>query len=466
MTPFRCLAGLICCTALSSAAACAVKQPPPAAVALGEVLPPTTSVPAAWKAASVPGAVTTEWVETFGDPQLDVLVEEGLRNNLDLMAAAARVDVAAALVVQARSLLYPQLALVGGAGVVGRDTTHDRSGIGGEVSWELDLWARVRAQGASADAARQATEADLLHARQSIAATVATLWYETIATERLRVAAEDAAVVYADLLNLVTTKNQVGQVSAQDVALAGADLDRARQRERAFATSGQQIVRGLEIVVGRYPSAELALAADLPPLPPPIPEGLPSELLERRPDLVAAERRVASAFHSIQAAEAARLPRIALTGFGGRSTSELLRLAGIGAGFWTVAANVVAPLFTGGALAARVDAATAEQQAALALYGQTALRAFGEVESTLASEQLLADQQTYLESVLSQDTEALRLGRLRYDAGASDLLHVLQLQARQLATSVDLIGIRNDRLANRVALHLALGGGFTPATGP
>ena len=467
MTLPRFLAGLICCAALTCVAACAVKQPPAAADALGGVLPPTTTVPAAWKTvASAPGSVVTEWVATFADPQLDVLVEEGLRNNLDLKAAAERVDVAAALVVQARSLLYPQLSLIGGAGLVGRDSTHDRSGIGGEVSWELDLWARVRAQSASADAARQATEADLLHARQSLAATVATLWYETVATERLRRTAEDATLVYADLLNLVRTRNQVGQVSAQDVALAAADLDRARQRERAFATSGQQVVRGLEIVVGRYPSAELALAADLPPLPPPIPEGLPSELLERRPDLVAAERRVASAFHAIQAAQAARLPRIALTGFGGRSTSELLRLAGIGAGYWTLAANVVAPLFTGGALAARVEAATAEQQAALALYGQTALRAFGEVESTLTSEQLLADQQTYLEAVLAQDTEALRLGRLRYDAGATDLLHVLQLQARQLATSVDLIDIRNDRLANRVALHLALGGGFTPALGP
>jgi NodT family efflux transporter outer membrane factor (OMF) lipoprotein len=466
MTPLRCLAGLICCAALTSAAACAVKQPPPAADALGGVLPPTTPIPAAWKTATVPGNVATEWVATFADPQLEALVDEGLRNNLDLKAAAARVDVAAALVVQARSLLYPQLALIGGAGVVGRDSTRDRSGIGGEISWELDLWARVRAQGASADAARQATEADLLHARQSIAATVATLWYDTIATERLRVTAEDAAALYAELLDLVRMRNQVGQVGDQDVALAGADLDRARHRERMFATSAQQIVRGLEIVVGRYPSAELGLAPDLPPLPPPVPEGLPSELLERRPDLVAAERRVASAFHAIQVAEAARLPRIALTGFGGRSTSELLRLAGVGTGFWTVAANFLAPLFTGGALAAQVRAATADQQTALALYGQTALRAFGEVESTLASEQLLADQQKYLEAVLAQDSEALRLGRLRYDVGATDLLHVLQLQARQLATRVDLIGIRNDRLANRVALHLALGGGFTPPPGP
>ena len=144
------------------------------------------------------------------------------------------------------------------------------------------------------------------------------------------------------------------------------------------------------------------------------------------------------------------------------STSELLRLANVGSSFWTVSFSFLAPIFTGGALAAPVDRATADQRTALALYGQTALRAFSAVESTLSNEQLLAAQQTYLESVLASDTEAVRLDRLRYEAGASDFLHVRQLQARQLNTRFDLIGIRNDRLANRVALHLALGGGYTP----
>jgi outer membrane protein TolC len=255
-------------------------------------------------------------------------------------------------------------------------------------------------------------------------------------------------------------------VSRQDVALAGADRDRALHLERVYANSEQQVVRGLEIVVGRYPRAELALAADLPALPPPVPAGLPSELLERRPDLIAAERRVAAAFHAIQVAKATRLPRVALTGSGGRSTSELLRLANVGAGFWTVFANFLAPIFTGGALAAQVDIATAEQQAALALYGQTALHAFSEVETALSSEQLLADQQAYLEKVFAQDSDALRLGRVRYNVGATDLLDVLQLQTRQLDTSFELIGVRADRLANRVALHLALGGGFAPPAGP
>ena len=157
------------------------------------------------------------------------------------------------------------MAIVGGAGLVGRDSVRDKSGITGEISWELDLWGRVRAQAASAAANRQANVADLLYARQSLAAIVATTWYQTIASERLRATAEDAAGLYSDLLGLVRTRNQIGQVGQEDVALAGADLDRARQRERSYATSLQQTTRGLEVVLGRYPAAEVALAPDLPP---------------------------------------------------------------------------------------------------------------------------------------------------------------------------------------------------------
>lgn len=445
---------------------CAVKQPPAPADALNSVLP-ASAMPADWRApGGTAGTVVTDWIQTFGDPQLNALVDEALQNNLDLKVASHRIEVAAALVTQARSLLYPHLVVSGGAGTVGRDWVKDRSGIVGDVSWELDLWGRVRAQGAAAEADRVAAEADLVFARQSLAATVATMWYDTIATERLRQTAQDSTQVYDELLRLVNTRLVVGRSGKQDVALALADLDRARRQERAYAMSEQHMMRGLEVILGRYPAGDMALAADLPRVPPPVPDGLPAELLERRPDLVAAERRVAAAFHAIQVAQAARLPRIALTGGGGHSTSELLRLAEVGAGFWRFGVELLAPIFTGGQLEAQVRLATAEQQAALAAYGQAALRAFSEVEASLAGEQLLDDQQRYLEAVLTQDAEALRLGRVRFTAGASDLFHVLQLQNRQLHTRFELIGVRNDRLANRVALHLALGGGFTPAPNP
>ena len=444
-----------------AAVGCTVKQPPSPADALAAVLPATTVVPPEWTSTTgLDGAVIGDWLRTFGDSQLESLVDEALRHNLDLIAAAARVDGAAALATAARALLYPQLIGTGLAGVFARDGTHDGSALFLGVSWELDVWGRVRAAGASADAMRDATAADALSARQSLAALVATLWYQTIATERLRTTAVTAATVYEDLLRLVRTRNEVGSVGAQDVALAGADLDRARERERAFAASLQQITRSLEVILGRYPAAEVKLAPSLPPVPAPIPDGLPSELLERRPDLVAAERRVASAFYAVQSAKAARLPRFTLTGSGGRSSNDLIRLIGAGAGFWRAGIELLAPIFLGGALQAQVRFATADQEAALALFGQAALRAFSEVESTLANEPLLADQQRHLEAVLAQDSEALRLGRLRYEGGATDLLHVLEIQTRVLNSQFALVAIRNDRLANRIALHLALGGGF------
>jgi multidrug efflux system outer membrane protein len=458
--PLFCLLGLVVLGGAS--VGCVVKQPPSPADALAGVLPGTTTVPPEWRAtAGVDGKVIEEWLSTFRDVQLQTIVDEGLEHNLDLKAAVARVDGAAALATAARSMLYPQLTATVFAGVIERDgQARQRPGAVLDVSWELDVWGRVRAAGASADAIKDATAADLLSARQSLAALMATVWYQTIATERLRVTAVSAAAVYEDLLRLVKIRNDIGVVGGQDVALAGADLDRARERERAFAESLQQLARSLEVLLGRYPAAELALAPSLPPVPAPVPDGLPSELLERRPDLVAAERRVAAAFHSVQAAKAARLPRFTLTASGGRSSNELLRLIGVGARFWSVGFEMFAPLFLGGALQAQVRVATADQEASLALFGQAALRAFSEVESALGSEQLLSDQERYLESVLAQDSEALRLGRLRYQGGATDLLHVLDIQTRVLNTQFSLVDIRNERLANRIALHLALGGGF------
>jgi NodT family efflux transporter outer membrane factor (OMF) lipoprotein len=383
-------------------------------------------------------------------------------NNLDLKAAAARVDVAAGLVVQARSLLYPYVNIVGGVGATGRDDVRDKSGIGGQVLWELDLWGRVRAQAAEASAVEAAAAADLAYARQSLAATTSKLWYQAISVALLQQNAARTITVYEELARLVGVRFDVGQSSRQEVAMAEADLFRIRRQERQLVSAQQQVVRGLETLVGRYPAAELQLAGDIAALPGPVPEGLPAELLERRPDLVAAERRVAAAFYGIQVATAARLPAVAITAAGGRSTNEIFKLVGVSPNFWQVGLGFLAPLFTGGALAAAVDTATAEQQTAVALYGRTVLAAFQEVETVLENETLLSEQEEFLQTALARDQEAVRLGRVRFDVGQIDLLSVLQLQARQYDTEYDLITLRNDRLSNRIALHLALGGGFRP----
>ena len=164
-----------------------------------------------------------------------------------------------------------------------------------------------------------------------------------------------------------------------------------------------------------------------------------------------------------RSAKAARLPKIALTASGGRSTNDLFYLLGLSPDFWQTGLGLLAPIFTGGQLRAQVEIATAEQRAALMLYGQAALRAFSDVETTLANERILEDQQRYLEAVVAQDSDGLRLRQIRYKVGAADLLSVLDLQNRLLNAQLDLVVVRNDRLANRIGLHLALGGGFTTA---
>ena len=383
-------------------AACAVKNPPPPADLLKSALT-ATPVPPAWTgAAPVAGASRPTGFARSAISQLEAIVEEGLRNNLDLQAAASRSDVGGRTG-RPGALAALSTALAGRRIRCGRSQRSGRqsrsTASSAEASWELDLWGRVRAQAASATASRQASEADLLYARQSLAATIAKVWYQAITTERLRLTAENGMKVYNELLQLVTVKKTVGKVGQQDVVLAGADLDRARQaRARVLvleaADHARPGARARPLSVratgpGHRPRGRAATGAGRTAV------GAPRAAT---PISVAAERRVAAAFHAIQSAKAARLPKIALTASGGRSTNDLFYLLGVSPNFWQTGVGLLAPIFTGGQLKAQVEIATAEQRAALALFGQAALRAFSDVETSLANERLLEDQQRYLEA--------------------------------------------------------------------
>jgi outer membrane protein TolC len=194
------------------------------------------------------------------------------------------------------------------------------------------------------------------------------------------------------------------------------------------------------------------------PLPPPVPVGLPAQLLERRPDLIAAEDRVAAAFYLTEQAEAAKMPSIVLTGTVGASSDVNDFIFDLGAG-------LVAPLFRGGALEAAVDQADAQQRAVVAAYGQAVLVAFKEVEEALSNEKLYTEREEYLQTVLSENHKALELAKTQYDVGKTDLLSVLQIQARVVGARIALVNVRNDRLVQRTNLHLALGGSFEETEG-
>jgi NodT family efflux transporter outer membrane factor (OMF) lipoprotein len=421
-----------------------------------------SSVPAAdWSDVIAEGVAGIGWLKAFDDSELEKIVAEALQNNRRLAAASSRLGTAEQFAVKAGAALASAVA-VGGAQSTGRgDAAPGTPGTALNIAWELDIWGRPDYAGAAAENDFRASETELEAARQSIVAQAAKAWF--LASEaNLQLALSQKAIeVYEEIHKILAARVESGAVAAQDILLAKADLSAARERQLQAVGALIQALRSIEAILGRYPSAELEVAREFVPVPPPIPVGIPAQLLERRPDLVAAERRVAAAFQRVESAKAARLPRLSLTAASGSSSDELIELVGAGSDFFSRGASFVAPLDIGGGPGARVQVETAQQEAALAYYGAVALRAFGEVENGLANEALLKDREHSLAAAMEGNAAALSAARTRYDAGATDFLSVLQMQARALNSRISLVRIKNTRLAQRVDLHLALGGDFS-----
>ena len=212
------------------------------------------------------------------------------------------------------------------------------------------------------------------------------------------------------------------------------------------------------MLLGRYPKGEVAVRAALPPLPPMPPPGVPSDILERRPDLIAGERRVAAAFNALKQAKAARLPQLSLTGNVGGASGSLSNITDPANIAWRLAGNLLAPIFDGGARRAQVEIATAEQKQALAAYAQTALNAFSEVETNLDLAGTLARREEALGVALGEAEKAHRIARLRYKEGEIGLIDLLAIQQRVLSAKSNRLSVQRLALEQRVNLFLALGG--------
>ena len=447
-------------------ASCSVKTPPSTPEVVAEALPETTEIPLDFEgaAAAATGNVQSGWLTTFGDPGLEAIVTEAIQNNLNLRAAVAKVDAAAGFATQAGAALKPAIS-VGGQGLnregySSGDPYITSTGVSLNVSWELDIWGRVRAQAQAGEAAFEAAQYQLVWAYESIAAQTAKIWFLVTEARLQEQLAQEALGLYERTLEIVEAKFEQGQLTQKEVSLARANVARGEVALRQATRGRQQAARALELMLGRYPSADVEGATDLVATPQAIPVGVPSELLERRPDIVAAERAVAAEFLQLQSAKAARLPRIGLTVGTGTSSTDLNDMLQLGSGFWSVGANFVAPLYQGGALQAQVEIETAQQEVALANYGMTALKAFGEVEQSLANETLLREQEEFLRIALDEASQALRIAQDQFDVGRVDLLSVLQQQGQVVGARVQLLNIRDQRLQQRVDLHLAVGGSF------
>ncbi len=447
-------------------AGCAL-NPPPTAGELQKDALPHTAVPAGWRAGSGTSApVPDRWLATFDDPALSALVAEAITYNADLQVAAARVEQAAGYVKVAGGALLPSVGVLGMAG----GKSGGSGGLDGvwlNASLELDVWGRLRYGSAAAEAQSAAAAADYAYARQSLAAMVAKSWFVAIEAGLQRSIAQNAVESGESLLRVAQERLRVGNGNEQAVAEARVNVGTYRDNLRQIDLARENALRALELLLGRYPSAEIAVAAHLMPVPAPVPVGMPSQLLERRPDVVAAERRVAAAFNRVGEARAAQLPRISLTAGGSSVSSDLIVLKDTSNPIWSFGANLIAPIYQGGTLQAQVEIRSAEQKQAVAEYARAGQRAFAEVENALAAESVLRDRQAILEATVRDSARALELAQVQYRVGSVDLRTVEQSQLALYSTRLALLRVQTERLAQRVNLYLALGGGFDlPAMEP
>ena len=446
--------------ALATLAGCALAPPPGPEDVRSQALP-NVATPGQWSVDGTPaGAVAGSWLAAFDDPRLHALVTEALAYNPDLRVAATRVEVASEYVNLADSTLYPQVNLLARGG---GEMSGDSSGLQGAglfADWEIDLWGRVRSERAANQAGYESVVADAEYARQSVAALVVKSYFLAIEAG-LQLGFAESMVAAADqLAALAGQRERIGKGDGYDTAVARASAQTYRDSVEQLRLAREQSLRALEALLGRYPSADVDVATQLAEMPGPVPAGLPSELLERRPDVVAAERRIAAAFYGVEEAKAARLPRISLTASVNDISSDLFVLKNRDNPIWSAGAGLLLPVFTGGALQTQVRIRTAEQKQAVAEYGRIGARAFGEVEGALAAEFAAARRELVLGRVVAENERALVLARKRYEVGSADLRGVNQQQLAVYGSRAALLRVETEQLVQRVNLYLALGGGF------
>ncbi len=471
---------------------CALKNPPTGA----DIMPGSarSQIPGHWAGPHRGGPVVPNWIRTFGDPELTALVADAVARNPDLQAAAAHVEASRYAVKIAASSLYPRIGLkglgerqgqeirgdidrginppsLGGLGVESSggsaiDTSVDSSserwiyGLGVGAAWEADVWGRIRSKKAAAQAESAALEADYEFARQSLAAAVARAYFSTIEAAQQEANAQETLSLYEEYSKLTEQKKQQGHASDFDVAQIRSRTAGAKDTLIAAQSARAQAIRAIEVVTSHYPAGKLGVRRSFPGQPKPVPAGLPAQILERRPDVIAAERRFAAAFHRVNEARTARLPRFAISASGGIGTAQLDGIGTLDAVMWSLAAGVTQPIFFGGELKAAQDLRTAEQKDAAASYVSVVLKAFQDVEDALAGNSFLARREGALTEMVSASSEAVKLGREQLDQGQADMFTVLRLGGENLAAKVQLTQIRGARLRERVNLHLALGGDF------
>lgn len=432
---------------------------------------PPLVIPATYRQAdSQPGSVGAEvpWMKVFPDETLQGLIQTALEGNQDLAAAAARVEQFQARARQQEAAFYPQLGLGGSSGVQGvrgGPPFTQRGGVGSyglglQMSWEADLWGRLRNLNESAQA-RLRQQQRLRDAVQvSIIGQVAQTYFvlagldEQLAVARATIEAREKALAIAQ------ARKESGVISGLDLQRFVADLAAARNQTAAIERAVVQTENLLNLLLGRNPGP---VARGRDPLRPAttgvLPPGLPSDLLRRRPDVLAAEQSLVAAHAEIGAAIANQFPQVTVGASLGISSPDLLQTVG---GLLQIDQFV----FDGGARAAEVQLRRAVFREAYSAYVQTVLGAFREVEDALVAFRTFREQMTQLETQVKSLRTAVELAQVRYEVGRSGYLEVINAQQELFATQLALANARAQRAVAYAAVYQALGGGWEPTASP
>ena len=435
---------------------------------------PTVDTPAAfkelgdWKPAEPREPAADNWWAAFGDPVLDDLQARLEVSNQNLRAAEAAYRQALALADATRASWFPAVNATAGAtrsatsaatAASGNAPPRNSFSLGATVSWELDVWGRIARTVEGADASLAASAADLAAARLSARAALAQTYFQLRAAERQQALLDASVAAYGRALELTRNRYAAGVAGKADVAQAESQLRSARAAALDASLSRSQYEHAIAVLLGQAPAAFTLAPVDAPLPLAPVAVTLPSTLLERRPDIAAAERRVAAANAAIGAAQAARFPVLGLSGNTGFRNAQIEDLLTVPSRYWSLGPTLAAAIFDAGAKRAAVGQAQANWEKAVATYRQTVLTAFQEVEDNLAAMRLLEAAAVEQAAAVTAAAEAEAIALNQYRAGTVSYLNVVTAQATHLAARRNANDLATRRLLAAVQLAKNAGGG-------